>query len=106
MHLDTHIASTGPSICNLLASHFASVYDGTVVTEPWTKYLKARDSSNVLSSITISVDSVFKNLKSLDKNKGSGMDGIPSVFAVNCANCLSYPLCEILPDPYLQAVFQ
>lgn len=46
-------------------------------------------------NLDIDANKVLSILKSLDISKGSGCDGVPSVFIRNCAETLAQPLCNI-----------
>lgn len=90
-------ASTGPEICNLFSTYFASVFEP--INNNSNNYSEKNDSpskSNYnLNSINITPEMVLKKLNSLDPNKGPGPDGIPSSFVKTCSKELTAPLCAL-----------
>lgn len=62
----------------------ASSYSGHLQLYP--------ETADTVHNLSISEKYVLKVLKSLDPNKGPGSDGIPAIFAKNCAETLAKPL--------------
>lgn len=92
MVLGDKTVTEGGDICNLFASHFASVYN-CANPRAANDYLNAPNLSNqCLGPISFTKDQVHKVLKRLDLYKGAGADGIPSIFVARCADVLACPL--------------
>lgn len=84
-------ASRGPEVCNLFANHFSSTYNRNN-TPSADQIPSIAYTSNFLSTLSFSSAEVYKVIKRLDSTKGSGADGIPSLFVVRCAESIAYPL--------------
>lgn len=100
MHLGTSSsASTGPEICQLMADYLSSVYTYNIPApdgegEASGEFPRHADSLT-LSKISFTQGEVLQALERLDIAKGAGADGIPALFARNCAKVLSFPLTSI-----------
>lgn len=88
-------ASEGPSICDLFAGQFATVYTkDTSQCDP--TYPERHDNCYAsFGRLSIDLEAVVRTLTSLDMDKGYGPDGIPPIFLRNCASNLAVPLCLI-----------
>lgn len=85
-------ATKGEDICEYFATYFASVYDNSHANRPDSVLDSHSDSFGLMQT---NIKLVLQKLKNLDTSKGSGPDGIPSVFIKNCASSLALPLCLI-----------
>lgn len=96
LNYDNTTVSSGPGICNTLAAYFSTSYS---IDEAEFEFDNQAGTSCMvsysLSNLSFSEGQVLQRLKSLDRNKGAGADGIPSIFVVNCAKQLSSPLTSI-----------
>lgn len=89
--------------CNAFNEFFASMFrlpadsypDTTLVDPPY---------NSVTSDIVVTRDEILRLLRSLDKTKGPGSDGIPPVLVVNCADTLAEPLTIILNRSFREGV--
>ncbi|KAJ0172146.1 hypothetical protein K1T71_012119 [Dendrolimus kikuchii] len=75
--------STGPDICNLFASFFASVYtcDSKVSNDDFRCLSTIpHNYSDHFSRLVLDRDTIKCKLNNLDKTKGAGLDGIPPTF--------------------------
>lgn len=85
------VATTGFEICELFSDYFASVY-----TQDNHNTLSSTCSVDTyvstLSKISLSESEILKKIKTLDRNKGPGPDGIPSSFIKSCGKELAVPL--------------
>ncbi|CAK1604457.1 unnamed protein product [Parnassius mnemosyne] len=103
MTFDDKDETCGTGICNLFASYFASVYRPSLplCNVPDLEY----SVSCFLGSLTLRREDVLKTLKGLDRTKGAGPDGIPSLFVVQCCESLSFPLTIIFNESLMNGVF-
>ena len=81
-------------ICKLFKEFFQTVYEEpqTTIAE---NFSDIPNSSDYLTDIIINRDDLLNELKNLDKNKGPGPDGIPTMFLKNIANYIVDPLLTI-----------
>lgn len=101
-------SADGTTICNLFASHFHSVFEVDVPTNCNETSLITDDrvnNSGCFVDLSIDEDDVMKHLKSLDKSKGAGPDGIPPFFIANCATALAAPLTIIYNKSLSTGIF-
>ena len=89
-HRDT-IVTDGELICNIFNDYFHSVF------EPQQNIfgLDMTHSSNDLidiNSIEVTIDLVYKHLRSINVNKGAGPDGVHPLFIKNCSKTLTTPI--------------
>lgn len=103
--LGADTASGGREICNLFASHFASVYSQNTHRAALSDLSVNGANNGFLGSISFTRDQVLRVLKRLDLNKGAGDDGIPSIFVVRCADVLAYPLSLIFNKSLSSGIF-
>ncbi|KAG6465020.1 hypothetical protein O3G_MSEX014883 [Manduca sexta] len=108
MKFNDEIASNAIESSNLFAKCFATAYNnnstlGTSSTKssPQIPLL----TSNYLTLIKFKDSQVLKVLKRLDRYKGAGADGIPSVFVANCASALAKPLAFIYNKSLATGIF-
>lgn len=95
MHYGESSADTGEVICDLFARYFKSTF-----LEPELSADGECASCELYSGTAMSVSTVdinhlriLKLLKSLDLTKSGGLELIPPIFIVNCADSLAEPLC-------------
>lgn len=90
------VSSNGEDTCNLFNEYFNSVFVRSV-PRPASYDLNCPplNSPVSLSNLTITAEAIYKELKSIDTNKGAGHDGIHPLFIRSCAKQLSTPLCFI-----------
>lgn len=84
--------SDGAGICDLYAKYFSSVYSATTTINHLDHNQTVHIGRETLCSIDIEPKTIYKKLKTLDKTKGAGPDGVPALFVCNCASNLVYPL--------------
>ena len=89
VRLDNQLCSEGADIANLFSEYFSSVF---VAPSGSAQPAIPDVTSFECASITVSISDVCTELLSLDISKGPGRDGLPAVFARNCAFGLSRPL--------------
>lgn len=85
----------GQHICTAFNKFFESVFVRPTgnLTHPLIGNTQQQSHSrDVLSLVEISDTDVLNILRSLDKTKGSGCDGVPPIFLVQCADSLAYPI--------------
>lgn len=99
------LASSGPDICNAFSRFFLSVYTRSLSPHQICHDSIASNFINVIGSISVTRSLVTKYLKRLDRNKGAGSDGIPSVFAKLCAEELASPLTLIFKRSVQDGIF-
>jgi len=90
-------------ICNGFNNYFASVLEpSTAVNNPvYTRRGLQSQCPDTISLLGITEDLIYKKLCALNINKGAGADGIPPIFARECATELTKPL-HILFNKSLQ----
>lgn len=94
MTYNDKVATDGPSICNMFAELFASVYVNSGPDNTNQRQIEDISHSSICS-VKITIDEVTRKLKRLDKNKGAGPDNIPPLLFYKCADALSLPTCTI-----------
>ncbi|CAH2264054.1 jg16412 [Pararge aegeria aegeria] len=88
--------SDGTEICNLFAKQFSYNSNDRSSAEDSSKYLgHIRNNGQLLTIPTITSESVLASIKSIDRTKGAGPDGIPPSFILSCASSLALPLSVI-----------
>lgn len=97
MEYKNEMASTDEGKSNLFAKFFKSVYKEDESDDDWTSFLRSRDDSNC-HQIGVNCEIVLKSLRKMDLNKGSGFDGVSSLFMRECAEQLCEPLCVIFTE--------
>ncbi|KAG6464267.1 hypothetical protein O3G_MSEX014401 [Manduca sexta] len=94
----------GHNICAIFNTFFKSVFIPPAATGfilPLDEYL----CTDTLSRITVTEDMVLKALRSLDRSKGAGCDGIPPIFLASCADGLSFPITILFVRSLKECVF-
>lgn len=81
-----------PTICNMFATHFKSVYSSV---SPSSEDLPNVSELFDLGSLKVDVMEVEKALLLLDCNKKEGPDGIPPLLLRSCASVIAKPLTHI-----------
>ncbi|CAG4965631.1 unnamed protein product [Colias eurytheme] len=103
MHDEAQTADNGADICDLFAKYFHSVYE-TETSISFTQQVPTNACDN-LGSLFIERKRIREALKSLDRSKGAGPDGIPPIFLVECADLLSLPLWLIFNESLTSGEF-
>lgn len=96
----------GQDICNAFNKFFESVFvppcnSSTHCYRPPNPYT----SDEIVSSVNVSEPVVLKLLSSLNKDKGAGCDGIPSIFLASCAKSLALPITLLFRRSLKECVF-
>lgn len=90
MHYKGMSASTGAQICNLFNDHFHSVFEES--SSSHVDLTPVSDTLLDMDTISITKDLVYKYLKHINVNKGSGPDCIPPILIKNCSSSLTIPI--------------
>ncbi|KAG7308770.1 hypothetical protein JYU34_006003 [Plutella xylostella] len=104
MHYHNEIAADGPSIANLFAKNFSSVYTDVFRTTTNDNPLSVLNVPS-LHSICLTKYNIERKLQCLDINKGVGYDDVPPVFLKACAKHIAYPLYIIFNLSLKQGIF-
>lgn len=78
----------------MFADFFQSVYTTQPADTNILAFINNRDD-NSCANISFTPEAVYSVLSRMDLNKGSGHDGISSIFLRECADILSDPLCKL-----------
>lgn len=89
-----YIAETDDEKASLFASFFSSVYHKYEPDNDLLSFISNRNDNNC-HRIVINSDHVLSVLQRMDLNKGSGHDGVSSIFLRECAKTLCEPLSDI-----------
>lgn len=101
-------SSDGIKISEMFAAHFSSMYSQQNVTHHLSssEYMqKTLAYSLPLTIPIIESDALLNKLKSLDRRKGAGPDGIPPYFISMCASSLVAPLVQIFNRSLASGIF-
>ncbi|CAB0006769.1 unnamed protein product, partial [Nesidiocoris tenuis] len=90
MTFEGRSSRTMDGIAELFATYFSSVYDPPVLNDP------SYPESNLisLSSLSVSLQQVQRELASLDPSKGMGPDGVPPLLLKHCPS-MAIPLTSL-----------
>ena len=102
MNYDNKELNDQLDIANAFADHFESCYK--VYPNIGDQGFSEVESVD-LSTHYFSVREVAQNLDTLDKNKSTGLDGIPAILLKNCSLNLAPPLCSIFQASFNQTTF-
>lgn len=99
----------GFEICNLFAEQFSQSFrfnNIDSVGDESTKILEHIHNYGLsISAPSIPFEKVLKALKSVDREKGAGPDGIPPLFVASCASALATPLYAIFNKSLKTGIF-
>lgn len=95
----------GKGICDAFSSFFQSVFGSPSNTNNYTPEKSNSHNINVVSNLQTTISEVERMLKNLDKDKGAGSDGLPSVFWYHCAETLAVPLTILFNRSLSEGVF-
>ncbi|CAH2095709.1 unnamed protein product [Euphydryas editha] len=91
----------GDDICNAFNKFFESVFLKPQRANSTIPISFTHPCNDCLSKVNVNKQNLLKYLRTLDKSKGAGCDGIPPLFFASCADSLCYPI-SILFDRSLQ----
>ena len=91
MNYEGQTATNDSEKSNLFAQFFQNVYINRGVSSSLNDFIDQRSEQNCFK-IHISYENVYSVLSSMDLNKGSGHDGVSSIFLRQCADVLCEPL--------------
>lgn len=104
--LNNNVFSEGQIICNAFNTFFENVFVSNASSPGSSDSTHSPPPNNqTISQINISPNKVYKLLSSLDKSKGAGYDGIPSVFLSRCAKSLAFPIFILFYNSLKQCTF-
>lgn len=88
------VAEVGSEVCELFAAYFASVYktDTNSQCQNLESLQVLVSDSQSLTVPVVTHDDIINKLKTINRNKGAGPDGIPPIFIAECASSLVVPL--------------
>lgn len=92
--LDDHIATSDSDKANLFAEYFQTVYVKHAEDHDLNAFIENRSDTNCFN-LLFTPESVHNILIKMDLSKGSGFDGVSSLFLRECAEFLAEPLCAI-----------
>lgn len=99
----------GQSICEAFNEFFDSVFIRSSSNINYSYSSANQDFSyhatDCLSSINVTEDVVMNFLKTLDKSKGAGCDGIPPVLLSSCAESLASPITILFRRSLKECIF-
>jgi hypothetical protein len=94
-------ANDGTAICDLFSHYFSSVF---VKSSTPSRELRSTISYS-LGNVVLQKRDLLSVMKSLDVNKGTGVDDIPNLFIKNCAEELVDPILRIFQKSLVEGVF-
>lgn len=92
--LNDQKATTDVDKANMFAKFFQSVYVNRDRDNELSAFIENRSENNCFN-MTFTYDSVYSVLSTMDISKGSGYDGVSSIFLRECAEILAEPLSVI-----------
>lgn len=87
-------ATTDAEKADLFANYFQTVYSSHGSDNDSENFINTRQEANFFK-LTVTSDTVYSVLSTLNTNKGSGHGAISALFLRECADELTLPLCEI-----------
>lgn len=103
--LGDKIAAGGQEIADLFSEYFQSVYNMANSTLAQTSTVNEDHSRPIMSNCLLTELDIYGALKKLDPQKGAGLDNIPNIFLIECANTLSQPLHKIYNKSLRDGIF-
>ena len=111
MQYKTLLANSPSDICKLFSDYFLSVFEQSTIPDQYDiNNIVNSDSDintpdDIITHIVISKPAIQSLLKSLDVNKGAGVDNIPAVFLKPIADVITDPVYIILNKCLTHGVF-
>jgi hypothetical protein len=103
MYLENNSASNPLHMSYLFASRFQKIYNRLSNSNiPDLSYIENQFN---ISNIILTPEDIYKNLISINCNKGAGPDEIPPVFYKNCAENLVAPLSILFNKSLMSGIF-